>query len=54
MSKYSNRKGLDLEWLERWARIVNSDRILPVTGRFFNGRFVLGIDEIEYLIVVGL
>jgi hypothetical protein len=52
MSKYSNRKGLDLEWLERWARIVNNDRILPVTGRFFNGRFVLGIDEIEYLIVV--
>lgn len=52
MSKYGGKKGFDLEWVERWARCVNEDRILPVIGRFFSNRFVLGIDEIEYLIEV--
>jgi hypothetical protein len=52
MSKYSSKKGFDLEWVERWARCVNEDRILPVVGRFFTGRFLLGMDESEYLIHV--
>ncbi|QEX20928.1 hypothetical protein FRZ61_08480 [Hypericibacter adhaerens] len=41
-----------MEWIERWARCVNDDRILPVIGRFFTSRFVLGVDETEYLIEV--
>lgn len=52
MSRYSSRKSFDLEWVERWARQVNDDRILPVIGRFFTGRFVLGIDETDFLIEV--
>ena len=52
MSKYGGKKSFDLEWVERWARRVNEDRILPVIGRFFTNRFVLGVDEIEYLIEV--
>ncbi|HWA41622.1 MAG TPA: hypothetical protein VHA10_00305 [Hypericibacter adhaerens] len=48
----SSRKSFDLEWIERWARCVNDDRILPVIGRFFTSRFVLGVDETEYLIEV--
>ncbi len=47
---YNSRKAFDLEWIERWARIVNDDRILPVIGRFFTSRFLLGFDEREYLI----
>ena len=51
MNRYGNsRKSFDLEWVERWARTVNDDRILPVIGRFFNGKFLLGIDEKEFLI----
>lgn len=52
MSKYSSRKTFDLEWIERWARHVNEDRILPVIGRFFNNKFVIGVDETEFLIEV--
>lgn len=52
MSRYSTRKSFDLEWVEQWARRVNEDRILAVIGRFFTGRFVLGIDENDYLIEV--
>src|ERR1700735_2256661 len=52
MSRNSSRKSFDLEWVEHWARRVNEDRILPVIGRFFTGRFVLGIDETDYLIEV--
>jgi hypothetical protein len=52
MSRYGGRKSFDLEWIERWARQVNDDRILPVTGRFFTSRFVLGVDETEYLVDV--
>jgi hypothetical protein len=52
MSKYGSRKSFDLEWVERWARKVNEDRILPVTGRFFTSRFVLGVDETAFLIEV--
>jgi hypothetical protein len=52
MSKYGGRKSFDLDWIERWARCVNDDRRLPVIGRFFTGRFVLGFDETEYLIEV--
>jgi len=52
MNKYGGKKGFDLEWVERWARCVNDDRILPVIGRFFTSRFVLGVDDTEYLIDV--
>ena len=52
MSRYAGRKSFDLEWIERWARAVNEDRRLPVIGRFFTNRFVLGVDETEYLIEV--
>ena len=52
MSRYGGRKSFDLEWVERWARIVNEDRILPVIGRFFTNRFILGVDETDYLIDV--
>jgi hypothetical protein len=52
MSRYASRKSFDLEWIERWARQVNDDRILPVIGRFFTGKFVLGVDETEFLIEV--
>lgn len=52
MSTYSNRKKFDLDWMEKWARIVNDDRILPVMGRFFNGKFVIGVDDTDYLIEV--
>ena len=52
MSSYGSRKSFDLEWIERWARCVNEDRILPVIGRFFNNRFVLGVDETQYLVEV--
>jgi len=52
MSRHENRKGFDLEWVERWARRVNDDRRLPVIGRFFNTRFALGVDDTDYLIDV--
>jgi hypothetical protein len=52
MNRFTSRKSFDLEWIERWARRVNEDRILPVIGRFFTSRFVLGVDEVEYLIEV--
>ena len=52
MSRMGGRKAFDLDWVERWARQVNEDRRLPVIGRFFNGRFVLGIDDTDYLIEV--
>jgi hypothetical protein len=52
MSRYASRKSFDLDWLERWARLVNEDRILPVVGRFFTARFVLGVDETDFLVEV--
>ena len=52
MSKFGSRKSFDLEWIERWARCVNDDRILPVIGRFFTNRFLLGVDEAEFLVEV--
>ena len=52
MIRQTSRTKFDIEWVERWARLVNDDRPLAVFGRFFNSRFVLGVDEIEYLIVV--
>ena len=52
MSRMGSRKSFDLEWVERWARLVNEDRRLPVIGRFFTGRFVLGIDDTDFLIAV--
>ena len=52
MSRYGSRKSFDLEWIERWARCVNEDRILPVICRFFTNRFVLGVDETDFLVEV--
>jgi len=52
MSRYGSRKSFDLEWIERWARTVNDDRILPVIGKFFTNRFVLGVDETDFLVEV--
>ena len=52
MSKYGSRKTIDLEWIERWARRVNEDRVMPRVGRFFNARFVLGVDDVDYLLHV--
>jgi hypothetical protein len=52
MNRHGSRRSFDLEWIERWGRTVNDDRILPVIGRFFTGKFVLGVDETEYLIEV--
>lgn len=49
MSNFGSRKAFNLDWVERWARRVNEDRVLPVIGRFFTGRFVLGIDDTDYL-----
>ncbi|SEM36272.1 hypothetical protein SAMN05443999_1238 [Roseovarius azorensis] len=52
MSKYGSRSAFDLEWIERWARRVNEDRVLPKLSRFFNARFVLGIDDTDFLLEV--
>ncbi|MDK1118293.1 MAG: hypothetical protein QGM50_05810 [Anaerolineae bacterium] len=52
MSRYSAKKNLDISWAERWAKRVNEDRVLPVFGRFFNGRFVIGVDDVDFLIEV--
>jgi hypothetical protein len=52
MANYQSRKSFDLDWIERWARRVNEDRRLGVIGRFFTSRFVLGVDETEYLVDV--
>lgn len=49
MSNFGSRKAFNLDWVERWARRVNEDRVLPVIGRFFTGRFVLGIDDTDFL-----
>jgi hypothetical protein len=52
MNRYTSRRSFDLEWVERWARQVNEDRILAVIGRFFTGKFVLGVDEVDFLVEV--
>jgi len=52
VSSYASRRQFDLDWMERWARIVNDDRILPVIGRFFTGKFVIGFDSNDYLVEV--
>ena len=50
MATYGSRRSFDLEWVERWARRVNEDRVLPRIGRFFSGRWVLGVDDTDFLI----
>lgn len=52
MSRYSSQSTFDLEWMEKWARRVNDDRVLPVTGRFFTSRVVIGVDDTDYLIEI--
>lgn len=52
MARYTSMNHLDLDWIEKWARRVNEDRVLKVIGRFFTANFVIGIEEKDYLIVV--
>lgn len=52
MARYASMNHLDIEWIEKWARRVNEDRVLKVIGRFFTANFVIGIEEKDYLIVV--
>ena len=52
MSRYTAMNHLDIEWIEKWARKVNEDRVLKVIGRFFTASFVIGIEDKDYLIVV--
>jgi hypothetical protein len=52
MARYTSMNHLDIEWIEKWARRVNEDRVLKVIGRFFTANFVIGIEEKDYLIVV--
>ena len=52
MARYTSTNQLDIEWIEKWARRVNEDRVLKVIGRFFTANFVIGIEEKDYLIVV--
>lgn len=52
MARYTAAAPLDLDWFESWARKVNEDKVLRVIGRFFDARFVIGIDERDYLVVV--
>jgi hypothetical protein len=52
MARYTSMNHLDIEWIEKWARRVNEDRVLKVIGRFFTANFVIGIEEQDYLIVV--
>jgi len=43
---------LDKQWVEKWAEEVNKDKVLKVIGKYFNARFVIGIEEKDYLIIV--
>ena len=52
MARYTATATLDLDWFESWARRVNDDKVLRVIGRFFDARFVIGIDDRDYLVVV--
>lgn len=52
MARYTTTAALDLDWFESWARRVNDDKVLRVIGRFFDARFVIGIDDRDYLVVV--
>jgi hypothetical protein len=52
MARYATTADLDMDWIENWARRVNEDRVLRVIGRFFTARFVIGIDDRDYLIEV--
>ena len=52
MARYASMNHLDIEWIEKWARRVNEDRVLKVIGRFFTANFVIGIEEKDYLIPI--
>ncbi len=52
MSRYGRKASFDLEWVERWARRVNEDRILPTIGRFFTSRVMIAFDDAEFLLEV--
>lgn len=52
MSTYTTRKTFDLDWIERWARIVNDDRILPPFARFFTNKVLISIDDTDYLLEI--
>lgn len=52
MTRYAKLADLDIEWISKWARKVNDDKVLRVTGRFFNANFVIGIDEKDFIVKV--
>jgi hypothetical protein len=52
MTRYTKLTDLDIEWIGKWARKVNDDKVLRVIGRHFNASFVIGIDEQDYIIQV--
>jgi hypothetical protein len=52
MTRYTKLTDLDIEWIGKWARKVNDDKVLKVIGRHFNASFVIGIDEQDYIIQV--
>ena len=52
MTRYTKLTELDVEWVGKWARKVNDDKVLRVIGRFFDANFVIGIDEQDYIIQV--
>jgi len=43
---------LNKQWVEKWAKKVNEDKVLKVIGKFFTANFVIGMDEKDYLIKV--
>lgn len=52
MVRYAKLTDLDIEWVGKWARKVNDDKVLKVIGRFFNANFVIGVDDNDYYIQV--
>jgi len=43
---------LNKQWVEKWAKKVNEDKVLKVIGKFFTANFVIGMDEKDYLVKV--
>ena len=45
-------KQFSLEWMDRYREVVNADGPFRNVGKFCDVRFLLGIGESEYLVVV--
>jgi hypothetical protein len=45
-------KQFSLEWMERYRQTVNSDGPFRNIGKHFDTRFLLGIGDVEYLMVL--